>query len=286
MRTSIVGLGFVAAILAVGCRKETPPAAAQEVTVLQVAAIPTEPGDPAWDEAPEFAAPLLPQDLVEPRLLDPATKEVRVRAVTDGRDLGFRLEWTDPSDDDRLDLALFGDACAVQLPTGVGPDLPAPQMGEAGRPVEITYWRATWQATVDGREDSIRAIYPHATVDHYPFEAPSLAEGSAAAQEMAALYAPARSLGNMMAGPRDQPVEDLVSEGPGSLAPAAQSGSRGMGRRTEGGWAVVLTRRLPANLTGGARTQVAFAVWEGSGEEVGARKARSGWVPLVREVAQ
>ena len=30
-------------------------------------------------------------------------------------------------------------------------------------------------------------------------------------------------------------------------------------------------------------TQIAFAVWEGSQQEVGARKMRSVWVPLVMQ---
>jgi hypothetical protein len=38
---------------------------------------------------------------------------------------------------------------------------------------------------VNGRDDSIQALYPNATVDHYPFEAPSLEPGSDARREMA-----------------------------------------------------------------------------------------------------
>ena len=40
------------------------------------------------------------------------------------------------------------------------PTVPAPQMGEAGRSVEITYWSAAWQAIVDGRGDTIQDVYP------------------------------------------------------------------------------------------------------------------------------
>ena len=50
------------------------------------------------------------------------------------------------------------------------------------------------------------------------------------------------------------------------------------------GLAVVLTRRLPPGLTPVARTQVAFAVWQGRKQEAGPRKMRTGWVPLALEV--
>ena len=68
--------------------------------------------------------------------------------------------------------------------------------GQTGRPVEIAYWRADWQATLNGRKDTIQALYPNATVDHYPFEARSLTPGSDEQQQMARRYAPADAVGN------------------------------------------------------------------------------------------
>jgi DMSO reductase family type II enzyme heme b subunit len=168
----------------------------------------------------------------------------------------------------------------VQLPVGTQADVPAPQMGEMQRPVEITYWRGFWQSMVDGREDTIKALFPNATVDHYPFEAAALQPGSEAQREMAQRYAPARALGNEMAGPRKQPVQDLIAEGPGTIHPAAENRSVGRGTRTDQGWSVVLSRPLPNGIEPGGRTQVAFAVWQGAHQEVGARKMRSVWVPL------
>jgi hypothetical protein len=44
---------------------------------------------------------------------------------------------------------------------------------------------------------------------------------------------------------------------------------------------VVISRKLPDGLEGGARTQIAFAVWQGSEQEAGARKMRTGWIPMV-----
>jgi DMSO reductase family type II enzyme heme b subunit len=273
------------ALLGAACSQGAPPAAPVEVVVQTAAgALPLDPLDPRWSRAAEFPAPLLLQDMVEPRLLEPSTREVRVRALTDGARIAFRLEWADAARDDRPMPARFTDACAVQLPARITPDVPAPQMGEPGRPVEITLWRASWQAVVDGRGDTIQELYPNALPDHYPFAAASLPSGSEAQREMQQRYTPARALGNHMAGPRERPVEDLVAEGPGTLAPAPAADATGRGQRTAAGWAVVITRRVPSGLAPGQRSQVAFAVWQGGHEEAGARKMRTGWTPLLLEV--
>ena len=253
-----------------------------EVVAVRETRLPTDPGDTAWTTAPPFPAPLVPQDMVEPRLLTPSTREVTVRAITDGTRVAFRLDWTDPTRDDRPATGSFADACAVQLPAKVEPDVPAPQMGEPGRPVEVAYWRASWQAVVDGRPDTIAAIHPNAVVDHYPFEAAALKPGSPEQQAMAERYAPARALGNDMAGPRTRPLEDLVAEGPGTLRPGPAR-SEGRGSRTDGGWSVVVARPLPEGMTPGRRGQIAFAVWDGAKQEAGARKMRSLWIPFTIE---
>jgi DMSO reductase family type II enzyme heme b subunit len=275
----ITALALIALLAA--CKGGPPPAPSAEVVAAHRAQLPSEPGDAGWRDAPVYTAALVLQDMVEPRLLQPSTDKVQVRALSDGKNITFRLEWADPTVNDLPGLSRFSDACAVQLPVGTQADVPAPQMGEPQRPVEITYWRAFWQSTVDGREDSIKALFPNATVDHYPFEAASLQPGSEAQKEMALRYAPARELGNDMAGPRKQPVQDLLAEGPGTIRPASETRSVGRGTRTDQGWSVVLSRPLPKGLDPGTRTQVAFAVWQGEHQEAGARKMRSVWVPLL-----
>jgi hypothetical protein len=264
-----------------GCRKSV--VYTTEVVAVPAApkGLPLDPTDAAWDDAPEHVAKLVLQDLVEPRLMNVSTQEVHVRALTDGREVAFRLSWDDETRDDTSLPGKFADGCAVQAPARIEANVPAPQMGEGGKRVEIAFWRADWQASVDGREDSIKNLYPHASVDHYPFEAGGLEQGSQPQREMATRYAPAAALGNRRAGPRAQPVEDLIAEGPGTLTPAPESTSKGRGVRTESGWSTVIVRRVPDGLAPGARTQIAFAVWEGSRGETGARKMRTGWVPLL-----
>lgn len=270
------------ALAAVSCSAPAP-VSTTEVTVVTKASLPAAPDDPAWRNVPVHQAPLILQDLVEPRLLDPSTAEVRVQALTDGARIVFRLEWTDETKDDLPGSDRFPDACAVQLPARIEADVPAPQMGEGGRPVEIAYWRASWQATVDGREDTIKALYPGAAVDHYPFQAASLEPGSEDQVAMEKRYSPARALGNDMEGPRDSAVQDLLAEGPGTLTPAPAQVSTGAGMRTGHGWQVLIERPLPEGLGPGRRGEIAFAVWEGSHDEAGSRKMRTAWIPITVE---
>jgi DMSO reductase family type II enzyme heme b subunit len=253
------------------------------VVAVAAAKLPVDPADPSWETAPEHLAKMVPQDLVEPRLMTPSTTSVRVRALTDGSRLAFRLEWDDDTENSVAGTSAFPDACAIQLPARSEPTVPAPQMGEPGRPVDVTYWTAAWQTIVDGGKDAQSALSP-AAVDHYPFQAKSLEKDPAAQREMAARYAPARALGNFMTGPRDVSVEDLVAEGPGTLRRAPSPKSTGRGVRTATGWSVILTRPLPEGFSASVPAQVAFAVWRGEKQEVGARKMRTAWIPLTIQV--
>lgn len=271
---------FALALLYVGACSRGP-VRTNEVVAAPASAIPLDPEDALWRRAPEHVARLLLQDVVEPRLLRASTPEVRVRALATAAELGFRLEWPDGTREDQAAPGRFVDACAVQIPGDSGPEPPNPQMGEAGRIVEITFWRADWQAWAEGRAEDIRQWYPNASVDHYPFQAPVLDPGSAAQKEMVRAYAPAEAAGNRRSGARETAVEDLLAEGPGTLKPAGKTVSRGRGIYARGVWKVVLIRPLPAGLAPRARTQAAFAVWEGAHGEAGARKMRTGWIPVL-----
>jgi len=275
----LASFAIVAAFISGACSRGVH--RSNEVVAIPAAKLPSDPGDTLWRDAPEFAAKLLQQDLVEPRLMKASTPEVLVRALTSGNEIAFRLEWLDAVQNDLPGAGRFLDACAVQIPAKIEPDLPDPQMGMAGKGVEISYWRADWQASVNGRKDDIHSLFPNASIDHYPFEARSLDPGSPQQREFSRRYAPAEAVGNRRVGPRDIPVEDLIAEGPGTLSPAPKNVSRGKGVFGKTGWSVVITRPYPPGLAPTVRTQIAFAVWEGSQQESGARKMRSGWAPLA-----
>lgn len=267
------------ALVSSSCRKQ--PVRTPEVVAVTAGKLPLEPADPAWENAPEHLAKLVPQDLVEPRLMTPTTGEVKVRAIAAANEIAFRLEWADEAQCDTPGPARMCDACAVQVPQAMAKEPPAPQMGEEGKAVQVTYWRADWQASVNGRGDTIRDLYPNASIDHYPFEAKPIENDPAVKKEMALRYAPARALGNIRSGPRSTPVEDLVATGPGTLSPGPSLGSKGKGAHSEGGWSVVISRRIPEGLAPGERTHMAVAIWKGSERESGSRKMRSGWIPLL-----
>lgn len=263
-----------------GCRQQVA-APVANVMVASTDKLPDNADDVVWERASEYTAKLILQDLVEPRLLKASTGEVRVRALTDGQALAVRLTWLDDSEDNLPGASRFCDACAIQIPATTEPTVPAPQMGEVGRPVEIAYWNAAWQAVVDGRGDTIQDLYPRTAVDYYPFKSRPLEETPDAQRAMEVRYAPARALHNDMAGPRSTPVQDLVAEGPSTLTPAGDSHSKGCGKRTADGWSVVIHRPLPVGVSPSVGTQVAFAVWQGGDGEVASRKMRTGWIPLT-----
>ena len=278
-RNSFLIFALIALLSVAGCKKA--PVTATEVIAVAAAQLPASPADTAWDTAPEFTAKLIPQDLVEPRLPQASTPEVRVQAMTNGSEIAFRLRWLDATKDDTETPGQFVDACAVQIPAKLMPNPPAPQMGETGNSVQIAYWRADWQAWVNGRADSIKSIYPNAEITHYPFQAQSLSPGSPEQKEMARRYAPADASDNRRQGPRQSAVESLLAEGPGTLARNPGILVKGSGVRTQDGWAIMIVRPLPEGLAPKARTSIAFAVWQGTNKEAGARKMRSGWAPLA-----
>lgn len=280
-RILITAAAAIAFAFALSCGRTVVPT--PDVQAVAAERISLDPNDAVWDNAPLHISKLILQDLVEPRLMEPSTQEVQVKAITNGGQIAFRIEWADATQNDLPGPQRFIDAAAVQLPVRIEPSVPAPQMGEAGKTVHISYWRADWQAIVDGRADEIASIYPNASVDHYPYQAKPLENDPNAKSQAELRYAPARSLGNPRSGPRPSPVEDLIAEGPGTLSPNPQAFSNGKGVRTNSGWAVVLTRPVPDGLSALQPTQVAFAIWEGAHGETGARKMRTGWVQLLQK---
>ncbi|MDH4065160.1 MAG: hypothetical protein OEW19_12230, partial [Acidobacteriota bacterium] len=79
MRRTLIAVTMIAVASAASCRRA--PELTPEVVAVMAASVPADPGDPAWQNAPEHVEKLLLQDLVEPRLMTPSTPEVRVRAI-------------------------------------------------------------------------------------------------------------------------------------------------------------------------------------------------------------
>jgi DMSO reductase family type II enzyme heme b subunit len=282
LRTLLIPIALLAAACSRGPTVDT-----TQVTALAVQGpLPADdPASPIWDRAPEHPAALMVQDVTEPRLTKPGVGIVRVRAVHDATTIVFRLQWDDATRDVIPESGVSSDAVALQFAVLPGADVPNAAMGEAGKPVEICYWKAVWQDDAEraaSGTDRVAALYPQAAVDPYPF-----AQNPGARAEMETRYAPAIAAANPIAvRPQSGAVQQLLAEGFGSSSvPAAQSAT-GRGEWSKTAWTVTIARPLHEgqgrnNLEIGERTYVAFAVWDGAERQTGSRKMRSGWVPLL-----
>ncbi|MBI2186026.1 MAG: hypothetical protein HYU37_02745 [Acidobacteria bacterium] len=285
-RVSIVIVLLLAATASGACRRGPAIDTTQVTAVAVTGSLPTE--DPlaaAWDGAPEYPAALLPQDIIEPKLMTAGAARVTVRALHNGDWIVFRLGWDDPTENILAQTGVTSDSAAIQLPAQAGSLVPDPAMGEAGKAVHLLYWKALWQddaARAATGQDRIAALYPNATTDHYPFLA-----NPAAKEEMARRYAPADAAGNPVTRRAStSAVQELVAEGYGTTAAAPSQQALGHGAWRNGQWLVTIARPLDegpgmARLTPGQKTFLAVAVWDGTSRQAGARKMRSVWIPLV-----
>jgi hypothetical protein len=234
---------------------------------------------PEWRKAKPVAVPMLPQMVATPRHMDPAIKELRVQAAHNGHWLAFLIEWKDATRNERIVGDEFGDQVAVQLPLQMKPDaVPNPMMGSPGSRVNILQWRAAFQHDIDKGVPQVRDLYPNALVDFYPDQVLRATD--------ARPYTGALGVDNPISRPKESAVLDQMAEGFGSMTVKPDQRADGRGEWKNGRWRVVITAPLWVEAPGsphlmpGARSMVAFAVWDGDNREVGSRKAWSSWVPL------
>jgi DMSO reductase family type II enzyme heme b subunit len=241
------------------------------------------PDDAVWRNAPEMSVSLLTQDLTDPKLAETTLPAISVKAVSDKRSVAFRIEWEDATLDTIDEDKRFADAVAIQLPPGPGGTIPDPTMGQADKPVHIHLWKASYEGAAALNDWSLRQTHPNATVDHYPFEA---AKGGDS-EKLTRQYTIALAAGNQIVRDRRGSVDDLIAHGFGTLTFLPIQASKGWSQWKDGRWAVVISRPLAEpswpggeGLMAGQTTFVAFAVWDGGGDQAGSRKMRSIWVPL------
>lgn len=264
-------------------------ALAQQAPILvsaYVPTLPTDPSDPAWSQARPATIPLTSQMTTVPRLAAPSISTVTVRSLNDGERIAFRLDWADPTRDARALLQHeFRDAAAVMVASAQG--VPNICMGSPGQVTNLWHWKADWQEDLDKGFQDVVDAYPNFYKDYYPFvtgtppfRAPADFQSQDARRYMTGLAA-----GNPLSQPeRASPVEELLAVGFGTATHRAQQTVQGRGVWTDGQWSVAFSRALKAdapeaaNLFGQGDVPVAFAVWNGSNAEVGARKQLSGLV--------
>jgi hypothetical protein len=242
--------------------------------------VPSEdPANSSWKAAEPIQVALSPQQLVPPFLHEASLDGLTVRALHNGSELAFLLEWRDSSRDDLDGIARFRDAVAVQLPAKASAAPPSITMGGPGTPVHILQWRATWQRDVDGASvTGLDELYPRAVRDLTPEEL--------LGKQAAAPYYPGRAVGNpLSSSTRTSPVEEIVAEGFGSVTALEQQRARGKGVHEEESWRVAVGLPMKRGQAGdpirpGTAWPVAFAVWLGSAGNRGARKHFANWVTV------
>jgi hypothetical protein len=194
---------------------------------------------------------------------------VTARALHFQGTLYIKVEWRDSTkDDSTARVEDFADAVALQFPAQSATSVPAVCMGQADAGVNIWQWRADFQGGIP----DVLASHPNALVDGYPSNED--------------LFFTARAAGNPAARANAGAVQDLVSRAFGGISPALSQEVQGYGIHDNGTWSVVFARRLEgldtsrASFAAGTRTDIAFAIWDGSQGDRNGQKAVSPFVRL------
>ncbi len=282
----------LAALLAAGALTSQGRVLAQQgpfLTAAYVANLPVaEPGSPAWATTAAAEVPLTPQAGIMPALTQGSISKVTVRALHDDNRLAVLLSWQDPTRDVLTGHPdQFRDAAAIMFPVTEG--LPNICMGAAGQVTNLWHWKADWQQDIDKGFQDVVDAYPNFYKDMYPFATgtPPFRMPQDFSSPEAKSYLIGLSAGNPLSQPvKLSPVEELVAQGFGTAAHKTSQNVVGRGEWANGTWRVVFSRSLSAgdpdtaDLSARKDVPVAFAVWDGADQQVGARKQLSSFFTL------
>ncbi len=247
-----------------------------------------DPNALAWQNAPPARITVYGQNITNPMLFNPSVTSLDARSMNNGTWIAFLLEWSDSTDSTKtLRTEQFRDAVAVSFP--VTDDRTFIAMGGPNTPVSIAQWKADWQKDIDigyqDREDE----FPYMAVDLYP-HAKDNATGVVPVEDINKEFVPGLAADNPLSNPvKLTPIEELVAEGFGTLTTQTHQDSIGKGIWNDGVWKVVIARPAMTpdmsdpQFDPGKKTDIAFAVWDGDNNEVGARKSLSLWNTLLIE---
>lgn len=227
----------------------------QNLSSGKIDALGLDPYAAAWEKAAPVKIAVAPQKLVVPQG-GGAVAAVEVQSLRTADEIFFRLRWPDATKSEDLELSgQFVDGIALEFPLTPG-TMPAPMMGEKGKPVNV--WR--WSAAMGKAEH-----YPKAYSDYYRPDAIHTK-----------IKYPAKP-------------EDLVAEGWGTIGRRETQAVDGAGDWKDGAWTVVLRRKLKAPggaaFNGGTVVPFALAVWEGGSAERGPNKSFAVWNNLLLDRA-
>lgn len=273
---------------------QIPVASSQGVTLL-AGYIPDDlpVGDPnsaLWQKAAALNVPLSAQTAVKPMWPTATVKAVTVRALHNGKQIAFLVEWADSSRNDSMVRPQdFRDAVAIQF--ALERSQPYFCMGQVGTGggVNIWHWKADWQADITARQD-METVYPNMYSDMYSFADPKVGRSAGPGSYLDVNYLPALAAGNLFAAAkRETPVENLTATGSGTLK--SQSSLRqyvqGSGAWGDGKWRVIFSRiktvaedsDIP--LQTGRIYSLALAAWDGANGERNGMKSTSQWVSFA-----
>ncbi len=250
-----------------------------------------------WKRAPVTRINVIPQNMTTPFLDAPTIPYINVRSVHNGNWIAFLLEWEDETRDALVDVAKFTDQVAIQIP--LDPEnLPAFMMGNKGGRVHIIHWKAIWQDDIERGYRDVQTLHPNYWVDLYFFSEPMIyAEGEFPLQPTTVDYFITPEALNYIPGAyarnplsifhRTQPVEEAIAEGFGTFTTQPKQNAVGWGRWEKGVWRVIIARPIvtddPNDASITEKTFAAFAVWNGSAKNVGARKHYAPWIEIEVE---
>lgn len=257
----------------------------KSISIQQVDALPTDPLAEVWQTAPTTEVAVMPQQVTMPALAQASIDNITVQALTDGKSIAWRLSWQDEAAEFQVDVGRFSDAVAIELPLAKGA---SPMMGHRdGGKVQILYWKSLWQKDIDAGFQDVQDVHPNYWSDLYwfaegqfPYRVPKAFDNPHAQQ-----WFIAKTANNPVSVfDRQQPVQELSAEGWGTLTHQPNAVTEGKGVWSIGQWYVLFSRPLITDDPNdyqfeGDKGEVAFAVWQGSKNNVGGRKQWSNWTP-------
>jgi hypothetical protein len=172
----------------------------------------------------------------------------------------------------------------MQFPVKSNKNPPPIFMGAKNDPVHIFHWRAQFQLDKEKGLRTMKDLYPNMNPDMYPMEFKDEGHLKGLSDDKREVFSYGRAAGNP-ASYAKKGVDEIFAEGYGSSSVIQNVEAIADGQWKNGEWTVVISRPLKREggsvLPLGGNSNLAFAVWQGSKDEVGSRKSVTmEWLPL------
>lgn len=225
-----------------------------------------DPASPAWARSTGVQVPLVGQTGTYFAASSEMIPTLTAQALQYDGTLYVRVEWADDTQDDTATRVQdFADGAALEFPARAANTVPSICMGQADAGVNIWHWRADSE---QGPQDP-RAIYVNTLSDGSPVN-----------------FYTAREAGNPYAQTDAPAVQNLVAQAFGTLSTSGVQDVAGHGVYSNGRWSVVFARQFERGGNGlvsfddAQKTDMAFAVWNGSEGQRNGNKSISQFVTL------